>query len=380
MKNIITVDLGYGDSGKGTITDYLVHEHISEWTVRFSGGAQCAHNVHLKGGKHFTFHQLGSGSFNSFNKTFLSEDVIINPCAMLLEKGSFEYKKYGDMSDRLYVSNDCILTTLYHKIANRAILHANGKHNSCGMGIWETVSNDIKITPRDTFDEITDKLLSLRKAYEDNLEELDEYKKTSIYAECWDDDVLVTSQIIQNWKDKVTLVDNYIALGLLKESKTPIIYENAQGVLIDDVHGLDEDEFNTPTRVTAHNALKITNQLGTETEVMGITRSFSTRHGDGHFDAIDDVSLIEDDDNYNLDNYQGELRVGNLDIKKLRYAYDVIAEETKDKDIKFNLAVTHLDKLKDYSPDDETLIDFYDYCNPHRFITSEGKYRCDKEG
>lgn len=60
--DIIVVDLGFGDAGKGATVDYLLARrrlpNVSA-VVRFNGGAQAAHNV-VVGGRHHTFSVLGS--------------------------------------------------------------------------------------------------------------------------------------------------------------------------------------------------------------------------------------------------------------------------------------------------------------------------------
>ena len=40
-----TVDLGFGDAGKGSIVDFLTREHAAHTVVRYNGGAQAAHRV-----------------------------------------------------------------------------------------------------------------------------------------------------------------------------------------------------------------------------------------------------------------------------------------------------------------------------------------------
>ena len=47
MKAIVTVGLGFGDEGKGATVDYLTRQFRSDLVVRYSGGAQAAHNVVL---------------------------------------------------------------------------------------------------------------------------------------------------------------------------------------------------------------------------------------------------------------------------------------------------------------------------------------------
>ncbi len=41
----LTVDLGFGDAGKGSIVDYLTRAHTAHTVVRYNGGAQAGHRV-----------------------------------------------------------------------------------------------------------------------------------------------------------------------------------------------------------------------------------------------------------------------------------------------------------------------------------------------
>jgi adenylosuccinate synthase len=41
----VVVDLGFGDQGKGSVTDFLVRARGAGLVVRYNGGAQAAHRV-----------------------------------------------------------------------------------------------------------------------------------------------------------------------------------------------------------------------------------------------------------------------------------------------------------------------------------------------
>jgi len=60
---LLTVDLGFGDAGKGSIVDFLAREHTAHTVVRYNGGAQAAHRVVTSGPNphEHVFAQFGSG-------------------------------------------------------------------------------------------------------------------------------------------------------------------------------------------------------------------------------------------------------------------------------------------------------------------------------
>jgi len=78
VKAFIVVDLGFGDAGKGLMTDYLVRRHGAKLVVRFNGGAQAGHNVVDASGREHTFSQLGSGSFVPGVRTHLASPVVVH--------------------------------------------------------------------------------------------------------------------------------------------------------------------------------------------------------------------------------------------------------------------------------------------------------------
>ena len=99
----IVVDLGFGDAGKGTITDFLVRERGAEWVVRFNGGAQAGHNVVTDDGRHHTFSQLGAGSFVPGVRSYLGPDFVLHPGALLEEARALARVGIPDAFERLYV-------------------------------------------------------------------------------------------------------------------------------------------------------------------------------------------------------------------------------------------------------------------------------------
>ena len=60
----LTVDLGFGDAGKGSIVDFLTRAHGAHTVVRYNGGAQAAHRVVTPGPhpREHVFAQFGSGA------------------------------------------------------------------------------------------------------------------------------------------------------------------------------------------------------------------------------------------------------------------------------------------------------------------------------
>src|SRR5215210_2605913 len=126
MRAFVIVDLGFGDAGKGLLTDCLVRRTGAKVVVRYNGGAQAGHNVVTPDGRHHTFSQFGSGSFVPGVRTFLSRDVVVHPTALLREEASLRTAGVTDALERLRISADAVVVTPYHQALNRLRETARG--------------------------------------------------------------------------------------------------------------------------------------------------------------------------------------------------------------------------------------------------------------
>jgi len=82
----LTVDLGFGDAGKGSIVDFLARAHGTHTVVRYNGGAQAGHRV-VTACAHpceHVFAQFGSGTLAGA-AMHLSRFMLLDPLAMLVE-------------------------------------------------------------------------------------------------------------------------------------------------------------------------------------------------------------------------------------------------------------------------------------------------------
>src|SRR3954471_16685245 len=119
MRAIVIVDLGFGDAGKGLLTDYLVRRTGARMVVRYNGGAQAGHNVVAPDGRHHTFAQFGSGTFVPGVRTFLSRDVVVHPSALPREELALRSAGVTDGFERLSISADALVITPYHQALGR---------------------------------------------------------------------------------------------------------------------------------------------------------------------------------------------------------------------------------------------------------------------
>jgi adenylosuccinate synthase len=320
-KAIIVVGCSLGDEGKGTVTDYLTDYYKSNLVIRYNGGAQCAHNVHVED-KHFCFKQLSSGSLAGAS-TLLLDTVIINPITLIREIR--EFRDTFGFVPTIYIHENALVTTPYHIYANR-IEENVLNHGSCGMGIYKTVQYDEKhggIRIKDLgryglYQKITKVIDNLRTDMSSV-----EYEKDENWKGLFVNDVpeeLNLDTIFQFFYNLMTIVNDDDCKKLINDSNT-VIFEGAQGVLLDKDRGFLPHVSATDTTATlAENFLKRINYDG-EIIKLGILRSYLTRHGAGPFPSEDtNTKLIGENNTFN--DWQKNFRIGRMDYNIINYGLE----------------------------------------------------------
>ena len=102
------------------------------------------------------------------------------------------------------------------------------------------------------------------------------------------------------------------------------IFEGSQGVMLDREYGLFP--FVTRSSVSPHAAVRVMEELKitTRPHLYGVTRAYSTRHGDGPFSSHERVNILltNTEEEINVTNeFQGELRTAPLDLQLIQYAH-----------------------------------------------------------
>lgn len=333
----IVVDLGYGDAGKGTIVDWLCAQAApaARTVVRFNGGAQAAHHVPARrDGEPHPFAQFGSGTFTPGTRTFLSRFMLVDPLALVKEAEHLEALGVPAPLGLVAVDRNANLTTPYHRAANRARETARGdaaRHGSCGMGIGETASYALahpEDAPR-AADMTTPRVLRRKLALlRDRLRaELPGTVTAGLPSPA------NVAAVYRDIAQRVTLAGDGYLKRLL--SQGPVVFEGAQGVLLDEWRGFHP--YTTWSTTTFDNAetLLRENDSGAGKIRIGVTRTYQTRHGPGPFPTADPALEITEPHNAN-GRWQGPFRVGHLDAVALGYA----AQVTGGVDA---VALTHLD-------------------------------------
>jgi len=279
MNHVIVVDLGYGDAGKGTVVDWLCSRQVSRpvrTVVRFNGGAQAAHNVITRDGRHHAFAQFGAGTFTPGVRTHLSRFVLVDPFALAAEAAHLASLGVPHALDLLTVDRDALLATPYHQAANRAreVARGESRHGSCGMGIGETASYALAhpydaprvgdcATPR----ALARKLTALRDRLTTEIGPLTAPPAADV------------AHAYRAFAMRVNIVDGSYLARLLRTA--PVVFEGAQGVLLDEWRGFHP--YTTWSTTTFANAGELLAEAGQQAFRLGVIRTFMTRHGPGPF-------------------------------------------------------------------------------------------------
>jgi len=359
-KHIITVDLGYGDSGKGTIVDWLAREHGSNYVVRYNGGAQAFHTVYSSSRERHIFRQFGSGLLAG-TKTIIGPEVVINPMTMVREADELKDLRIYHALDLVEVDSKALVATPYHRALNCIRETLRGvKHGSTGMGIGEArrislqTNRNLAIRVEDIaqpgLDEKLDNLLTGIRYEASQLLILTSPDRDVLRTLKPEFDILdgkiaayTVPQLTheyKSWHDQVHVHTTDYLRFLISSETVPVIFEGAHGLLLDKQHGWHP--HTTWSDTTPRHALELLDP-NVAREIIGISRTYATRHGAGPLVTEDQISreVISDDDNP-AGKYQGALRTGCLDMETLSYALEVCkgvgAPVSK-------LAFTHCDKL-----------------------------------
>lgn len=346
----IVVDLGFGDSGKGTITDFLVREKSAPLVVRFNGGAQAGHNVVTSDGRHHTFAQFGAGTFVPGTHTHLAETVVVHPSALLVEAQHLERNSLVQQPlDRLTVAEDALVITPFHQAANcvRELARGASRHGTCGVGVGEAVRDALE-HPEDAY-RVRDlrrdrgrwvKLLEARERLWKSLEhEISVLGKThgelAIFfdRERWErwlefvrpmQRCIVSSDFLQQW---------------FREKRGDVVFEGAQGVLLDENFGFHPHTTWSDCTCRGADALLSKHGFSGQITRLGVLRTYLTRHGEGPFPTENDVlrGVLPEEHNVSA-GWQGLFRVGEPDLVLARYALRVSGGVDA-------LALTHVDRI-----------------------------------
>lgn len=324
---IITVDLGFGDSGKGATVDALCRQQKVDLVCRYSGGSQAGHNVQLPDGRRHCFSQFGAGTLAGV-PTYLDRNVVVELRAMDREAMALQ-QNFGieEPYQLLWVHPSCLISTTYHRALNRLreVARGDNRHGSCGHGIGETRSYYLRYGMDAVFvDDLGNpwlaeklQLMQARLIHEAQalIDSVPREWQERTHVELFSHSPLSEAQLLECSAEFYSPPEDELLEGF-----DTVVFEGAQGVLLDEWHGFHP--HTTWSTVTPQHAIEMCQRADcTDVTILGLTRSYATRHGAGPLPTENRgmAGLVNDLGNPAND-WQGGFRCGPLDMVLLRYA------------------------------------------------------------
>jgi adenylosuccinate synthase len=313
------IGAGYGDEGKGLMTDALAAGHgAGAIVVRTNGGAQAGHTVQTPDGQAHVFHHVGSGALAGA-ATHLSRFFVHHP--MLLGE---EVRRLRTLGGNVRISADPrgYVTTPWDMMVNQAAEQARGaaRHGSCGHGFGETVGRCEETPFGLTLGDLAaaDQATRLRAIR-------DEWAPARLAALRADGDpaLLASTAIFDRFMEDAAAFLELVDLrpdAALADAPA-VIFEGAQGLLLDQHYGAFP--YVTRSNTGVANMAAVAAEAGiARIDALYVTRCYRTRHGAGPLPGEADIAAhFAVEDPTNVPNaWQGSLRFAELDQDILREA------------------------------------------------------------
>ena len=278
MKNVVVVGSQWGDEGKGKIVDWLSSE--ADIVVRFQGGHNAGHTLVIDGIT-YKLRLLPSGIVRKNKISIIGNGVVVDPWALLDEIKEIKSKGVNVDKDNLILSESANLILPFHKEMDEIREDSAGKAKigTTRRGIGPAYEDKIGRRSIRVMDLVSERNLdhrletvlihhnAIRKGLGKEIFKKDKLKKDLLKIA---PDILKFSQPV--WKK----LDEYKSLG------KKILFEGAQGILLDVDHGTYP--FVTSSNTVASSAATGTGcGLDTINYVLGITKAYTTRVGEGPF-------------------------------------------------------------------------------------------------
>jgi adenylosuccinate synthase len=317
MPGIVIVGAQWGDEGKGKVTDLFAER--ADAVVRFQGGNNAGHTI-VRDGETWKLHLMPSGILHPGKLCVIGNGVVIDPKVLTDELDELRRRQVD--TSALRISGNAHLIMPYHMLLDHAGEIKLGKlqigttrrgigpcyaDKAARLGIRVQDLLDEKILKKKIVAALEPKRLSLRDFQRDPKLDLqamtDEYLTYGHRLKAY---IADTSRIVLEALDRGELV----------------VFEGAQGVLLDIDHG-------TYPFVTSSNPIAGAACIGAGVgpkdidEIWGITKAYSTRVGSGPFPTEIDGPLAEEirEVGAEFGTTTGRpRRVGWLDLVALRYA------------------------------------------------------------
>ena len=278
MKNIVVVGSQWGDEGKGKIVDWLSEQ--ADVVIRFQGGHNAGHTLVIDG-KTYKLRLLPSGIVRKDKISIIGNGVVVDPWALLEEIKEIKDKGIDINVNNFIISESANLILPFHKEMDEIREDSAGKSKigTTRRGIGPAYEDKVgrrsirlmDLRSEINLDQRLDSVLlhhnAIRKGLGKKLFQKEQLKK----------DLLKIAPDLLKFSQPV-----WMKIDKFKKQNKKILFEGAQGILLDVDHG-------TYPFVTSSNTVASSAATGTGcgpdsiNYVLGITKAYTTRVGEGPF-------------------------------------------------------------------------------------------------
>mgnify|MGYP001227123950 FL=1 len=278
MKNVVVVGSQWGDEGKGKIVDWLSSQ--ADIVVRFQGGHNAGHTLVIDE-KVFKLRLLPSGIVRKGKISMLGNGVVIDPWALLDEIKEIKKQGIEVNPENFMISESASLILPFHQEMDEIREDAAGisKIGTTRRGIGPCYEDKvgrraIRVMDLRSESNLNDRLENVLKHHNAIRKGLKKkiFKKIDLKKR-----LLKIAPKILKFAQPV-----WLKLDLYKRERKKILYEGAQGILLDNDHG-------TYPFVTSSNTVPAMAATGSGSSpekigyILGITKAYTTRVGSGPF-------------------------------------------------------------------------------------------------
>jgi adenylosuccinate synthase len=277
MKSVVVVGTQWGDEGKGKVTDFLAGK--ADVIVRFQGGNNAGHTIVFDNHK-YALHIIPSGIFRKDAKNVIANGVVVDPKVLVKE---IEMLKNNGISNfYLYCSDRAHIILPYHILMDELLESLKldiKKVGTTKKGIGPAYVDKYRRNGIRVSDYVD--IAIFKEKLQENISYYNNIFKLYGY------DSLNEDEIFEEYQQYATLIAPYVAdtsllLNKWLEEGKKVLFEGAQGSMLCVEHG-------TYPYVTSSSPTAASVPLNTGispffiSDIVGVTKAYSTRVGKGHF-------------------------------------------------------------------------------------------------
>ena len=278
MKNIVVVGSQWGDEGKGKIVDWLSEQ--ADVVIRFQGGHNAGHTLVINGVT-YKLRLLPSGIVRKNKISIIGNGVVVDPWALLSEIEEIKKQGVDVTPENFMISESASLILPFHQEMDEIREDAAGKSKigTTRRGIGPCYEDKVgrrsirvmDLRSESNLDNRLENVLlhhnAIRKGLNKQIYEKDDLKNKLLK---------IAPEILK------FIQPVWLKLDQFNNNRKKILFEGAQGILLDVDHG-------TYPFVTSSNTVASSAATGTGCGpnsihyVLGITKAYTTRVGEGPF-------------------------------------------------------------------------------------------------